>query len=706
VILYCLLSSLFNAIASLILGITVYSKNPRDPRSRTFAWMTVTVAAWSLFYFCWQLSSDAETALRLCRWLSAPAIVIPVCYFHFSTRLTGEKRNREVLVGYGLSAVFIVLSFTPWIVRGVRPRMMFPFWPEPGPLYPLYLAQWSYYLWRSWQLLYHAYHQASFLRRNQLQYVLAHTVIGFIGGATNYFLWYGIPIPPVGNVLVSLYMIGVGYAVVRFRLLEVDLLLARMVAYTLIILVLALMMPLFVTLVQLLPVPGIRELNWVVLLPVSITATGLLFWTIPALRQRVDLLVEQRVLGEKLADRARLRQLATQISSIQDEESIFTVSVRSVAEALGVDCVYVFIRSEFDTRFTRRAFVDRPGRTGALLRMEDDSPLMRVLQETRRGVLLDELAHHATGADRHYFSELRRTQEFELVVPIYADAYFYGFLATGVRGVGTLYTELDFSLLETIGLQIGLNLRSRQLERQANQTEKLISLGTLAAGLAHELRNPLVSIQTFSALLKERGHDPEFQQEFGAIMQRDVGRIASIVENVAAFAENSTVPFTPIKIEEVLAGVAEIARPELLRTGVQFRVDEPGDLPPVHANYSQLLQVFLNLLQNAIQALAGRPDGRITVTVTVRADDVPKPMVYITVADNGPGIDPALLNRVFEPFTTTKSTGDQRSRRGMGLGLAIVRRIIQYHQGAIDVTSELGKGTTFHVYLPATAHLP
>jgi two-component system nitrogen regulation sensor histidine kinase GlnL len=251
-----------------------------------------------------------------------------------------------------------------------------------------------------------------------------------------------------------------------------------------------------------------------------------------------------------------------------------------------------------------------------------------------------------------------------------------------------------------------LTLRARQLERQANQSEKLISLGTLAAGLAHELRNPLVSIQTFSALLRERGHEPEFQQEFGAIMQRDVGRIASIVENVAAFAENSTVPFTPIKIEEVIAGVAEIARPELLRTGVQLQVDKKSDLPPVHGNYSQLLQVFLNLLQNAIHALEGRADGRITVAVTVRVENVRKPMLYITVADNGPGIDPALLLRVFEPFTTTKSTGDQHSRRGMGLGLAIVRRIIQYHQGAIEVTSELGKGTTFHVHLPAHAHLP
>jgi signal transduction histidine kinase len=113
-----------------------------------------------------------------------------------------------------------------------------------------------------------------------------------------------------------------------------------------------------------------------------------------------------------------------------------------------------------------------------------------------------------------------------------------------------------------------------------------------------------------------------------------------------------------------------------------------------------LLQVFLNLLQNALHALEGRADGLITVSVEARTGDLPKPMLCIKVSDNGSGIDPALLPRVFEPFVTTKSTGDHRGNRGMGLGLAIVRRIIQYHQGAIEVTSELGKGTTFLVYLP------
>jgi two-component system nitrogen regulation sensor histidine kinase GlnL len=700
VILYCILSSLINAITSLILGVTVYSKNPRDPRSRTFAWMTVTVATWSGLYFCWQLAPDAATALRFCRWLSAPAIVIPVCYFHFSTRLIGERHDREVLTGYGVAAAFMVLSFTPWLVRGVGPRMMFPFWPQPGPVYPLYLAQFFYFFLRSWLLLRDAYRRASFLRRNQLRYVLWHTVIGFIGGATNYLLWYGVPVPPVGNLLVSIYMIGVGYAVVRFRLMEVDLLLARMVAYGVIVLVLSSIVPLFVTLIQQLPIPNIGELNWVLLLLASFIVTVLLYWWVPPLRRHVDRLLEQRVLGEKLADRARLRQLATQISSIQDEENIFSVAAQSVAEALNVGRVSVFIRSEFETHYSRRAFVGQSGMPGELLRLGDDSPLIRMVQATHRGVLLDELEHDVTEAERRYFSGLRRTQAFELVVPIFADTYFYGFLAMGAREAGAMYTEIDFSLLETIGLQIGLNLRSRQLERRASQTEKLISLGTLAAGLAHELRNPLVSIQTFSALLKDHGHEPEFHQEFSAIIQRDVGRIASIVENVAAFAENSTVPFGSVKIDEVINGVIEIVRPELTRSGVQFTMEEPRSKLPVHGNYSQLLQVFLNLLQNAVHALEGRADGRITVKVEARTGDMPKPMLCIKVSDNGSGIDPALLSRVFDPFMTTKSTGDRRGTRGMGLGLAIVRRIIQYHQGAIEVTSELGKGTTFHVYLP------
>ncbi|MEI6860958.1 MAG: HAMP domain-containing sensor histidine kinase [Verrucomicrobiota bacterium] len=123
-------------------------------------------------------------------------------------------------------------------------------------------------------------------------------------------------------------------------------------------------------------------------------------------------------------------------------------------------------------------------------------------------------------------------------------------------------------------------------------------------------------------------------------------------------------------------------------------------LPPIHGNYSQLLQVFLNLFQNAIHALDGRPAPRVEVRAQVVGGEDDARVLVLAVADNGTGIEPALLARIFEPFITTKATGNGPQRGGMGLGLAIVKRIVEGHRGAITATSETGQGTTFLIHLP------
>src|SRR3972149_6712344 len=159
-ILYCLLSSLINAVASLVLGGVVFSRKPRDARTVTFACVTVFVALWSGFYFGWQFTGDAMLALEFVRWFSAAAVIIPVLYFHFATKLTGRDRRLEVILGYVLSLPFVPLSFTDWIVIGVQPKMMFPHWPMPGRLYGVYLAVFFYFLLRSWHILYLEYRTA------------------------------------------------------------------------------------------------------------------------------------------------------------------------------------------------------------------------------------------------------------------------------------------------------------------------------------------------------------------------------------------------------------------------------------------------------------------------------------------------------------------------------------------------------------------
>jgi signal transduction histidine kinase len=180
-----------------------------------------------------------------------------------------------------------------------------------------------------------------------------------------------------------------------------------------------------------------------------------------------------------------------------------------------------------------------------------------------------------------------------------------------------------------------------------------------------------------------------------------VNRIASIVENVAAFAESNHVQMSAVNLFEVLTAAAEIARPELQRTQVELAMPA-AETPRVMANYSQLLQVFLNLVQNAVQAMDGRPSSRLTIGFELKLG-IPQPLLCVSLSDNGPGIEPALLPHIFDPFTTTKATGERRGKHGMGLGLAIVKRIVQHHHGEIHVSSVLGQGTTFRVYLPAVS---
>ncbi len=699
---YLILSSFLNFVAGLVLAFAVVLRGRENRLNRRFGVFAVSVGLWSAGYLMWQLSDTAPAALFLTRLLMVAAYFVPVTFLHFVAHLCGERKPWWNRIGYGIALVFVGLNVTPVMVQGVKPVLDLPFWPRAGPGFAFYLLLFAVYTGEAVRLLHRHARQSTGARANQLWHIIFATLVGFTGGATNFPLWYDIPVPPVGNALVFLYLVTVANAVSRYQLP----LATYDFVYAAVYMGMSVTVAVFFLLayVAIAPVLGLtlvsEDLLNLFLLGMAVSLFFL--WIVPRLKDGTDRILAQTYLRKHIGPRSRLKELAEQICTISAEAEIFDTTAREIAGAMRFRQLGIFIRGEFSEEFVLRAEVGW-GADGYTRRtVEVSSQLVQLLGARQSPLIYDGSEIEVRPEVLAAVEETRQTMPFEAAFPILTEGHLLGLLVLSERANRERYTEIDISLLEAICLQLGVTLRARQLERRASQTEKLISLGTLAAGLAHELRNPLVSIQTFSALLKERGGDPDFQQEFSTVMQRDVGRIASIVENVAAFAENSTVPFSAVKFEEVINGVTEIVHPELNRTGVQFAATSQHGLPPVHGNYSQLLQVFLNLLQNAIHALEGRPGGRIIMTATLRPNEMTKPMLYITVADNGPGIEPALLSRVFEPFVTTKSTGDQRSKRGMGLGLAIVRRIIQSHQGAIEVTSLPGAGTTFHIYLPTS----
>jgi signal transduction histidine kinase/ActR/RegA family two-component response regulator len=236
----------------------------------------------------------------------------------------------------------------------------------------------------------------------------------------------------------------------------------------------------------------------------------------------------------------------------------------------------------------------------------------------------------------------------------------------------------------------------RRLQDQLIQSEKMSAIGQLISGIAHDLNNPLASVVGFADFLAESGDVPQALAEPLRVIRQEAERAATIVKNLLSFARRQEGERSPQPIQPLLESVLGLLKNQLMSLNVDVIVNvEPG-IPDIEMNPNQIKQVFVNLLNNAAQAIAtsGRP-GTITVTAKRWLDGV-----AVSVADDGPGISEELLPRVFEPFFTTKSQGE-----GTGLGLSICQGIVKEHGGRITLESSPGSGATFTVELLSTGHI-
>ncbi|AMV72245.1 ATP-binding protein [Desulfuromonas carbonis] len=222
-------------------------------------------------------------------------------------------------------------------------------------------------------------------------------------------------------------------------------------------------------------------------------------------------------------------------------------------------------------------------------------------------------------------------------------------------------------------------------EEQLLRASRLSALGELAAGLAHEIRNPLGSIRGTAEIVKDSTLSEEQRVEFSAIMIREVDRLNQVVTNFLSFARPAPTEMNACDLNAVLNEIVEFSAVQCQKSQVSVQLVQ-HKLPLVSGDADQFKQVFLNLLLNAVQAMPG--GGLLEVTTQLRDG-----IIAVTFKDNGPGIPKEILGKIFNPFFSTRHTGT-------GLGLAISQRIIQAHGGQIEVSSEVGEGARFEIQLP------
>lgn len=268
--------------------------------------------------------------------------------------------------------------------------------------------------------------------------------------------------------------------------------------------------------------------------------------------------------------------------------------------------------------------------------------------------------------------------------------------------VGLVTTVLQDREGTTLGVILTMRDQAgvRDLKERIRRADRLAAIGQIAAGIAHEIKNPLAGIRGAAQLLRSElgaGAKGGFTEYLDVIV-KEADRLNSVLEGILDFTRMKPVEMRPFNVHAMLDRALVLNEEAARRNGIVLVREYDPSLPETQGNQDQLLQVFLNIIKNAVEAMPG--GGKLTVVTrmsdlftSVQADGKKHRLMVVKVSDSGAGIKAEHLNDIFAPFFTTKD-------RGVGLGLALSYQIVQEHLGTIRVESRQNEGTTFSVYLP------
>jgi signal transduction histidine kinase len=680
---YHCLVPLTAAVATLIICVLVVRQGFRDPLHRTFSAAGLASVAWNLDIFSLYYFTDPIEAEWWSRVFRVGVCLVPVLTFHFGLALSrsqGQPWRVLLIAGYTLGGALAVLNLQGMLVVRLS-RHVWGWYVEPAPLYSaftvmlvVFLLLWVERVWYTYR------HPTSPRQRVQAKFWLFACLIQIPFALTNLLPIYGFNVYPLGNVGSVIFTGIVAYAIVRHRLMDVDYVVRKGVSFVLAATVV--LIPGAAGLMALARSVGLDEPLIVVCAAVALALLSVVL--IPTLQQALETRVHRAFFPQRYDYRLRLRQLAAALVHELEKTKLLRGLGDSLVDILDVEDCKIFLRDQQ----ARRLALAYPVADAAQALPED---VLDALEGLTGPVLASEL--DATGsAGAHLFRERR----WEVGIPLRINERLTGFIALGRNREFRIFSSEDLQLLATVAGGASVALENVDLSRQLRRSElvleranQLSSLGMLAAGIAHEIRNPLVAVKTFLDLLPQRLDDREFLAHFRDLSLGELRRVTDLISDLLALGKSKTPERRSIEIAPTLEPVVRLMESSARKRQIEVQVRLQPDLPPIWADPDQLKQISLNLLLNAIEM--SPPGGRVNLDVRPDFPDA----VVLEVADQGPGIPIDQRENIFHPFFTTKESGT-------GLGLALVHQMVVEHGGEITVDSELGLGTVFRVRLPTT----
>ena len=694
------LSAFITSGISLILGGIAFFGKRKDNITISYALLTISFFVW-IFGIGMEVEAvNKEWGLFWNRWLYSGAIFVPTFFIHFIQAYLGKIKRNQLVLCYIISTLLFIFNFTNLFVRDVVPKGSFNYASIPGIVYPFYVLYFSVIFIYCTYFIIKEFKNSIGIRRAQLKFIILAYGIGFLGGSTNFLLVFDIlDAPPVGNYFIGLYLVILFYAIVKHRLMDINIVFTKGTTYIFLLLLLFIPLLLISILSQTLSFGRISYLHTlIVFLLLFLAAT--LFGRI---KPGAEKAAEQILFKNRYDYRDTLGKFSKVLVSILDLQSLSKRIVDTITQTMGVEKASLFLLSEekggYNLYESRNVST-----TASTQHLPNDDPLPLYLHKVGEIIIREELAKRvhipAISNVVHKMSLL----EAEVSIPLLWKEQLIGMINLSHKFTKDIYSREDIELLSTLANQTAIAIENARLYEDLKRSksyirraDRLASLGTLTAGLAHEIRNPLVAIKTFTHLLPERIDDQEFRDKFLQIASGEVDRISSLVTELLDFARTSDPKLEMENINIILDGMILLVSTEANKKQINVNKTYDSNLPSVQIDREQMKQVFLNILLNAIEATPEK--GKITVGTRAFLKPSGEPYVQIEFTDTGSGIPQDQLEEIFNPFFTTKTTGS-------GLGLSISNQIVQDHKGYIDVESQMGKGSSFFVNLPVNQDHP
>jgi signal transduction histidine kinase len=661
-------------IAYALLAAAVWRSQPSGPANRAFTYLALTLGVWTLSNDLVARYAGTPWGIVWARTAFCSASLLPLWCFAFVSvfpRPTPPVSRRMRWAMTACAIASCAISLTPLVARTTSSldRGLHVAY---GPLYPLFGSYLVVSLACSLLLLSRKLRLLTGVERLQVQFVLFGIGVAAAGGSITNLL---IPLvfrtsrlnvygPIFGVVLVAF----LAHAIVRYRLLNIRLVVRRSVTEVGASIIAG---------TAFVGVAGIA--SWALALELkalpielALVMALLLAQAFSPLRRVVQAGLDHYFFRARYDYAAALREISRAMSDMNELGRLFEYTCRAVCDTVHAEQVALYVKDAGGPDYRLESSWGSEGQRlpGGIA---ESSRLVQSLHHSRQRFLVAADFRRRDNGQPVESDDVHGLG-IECILPVLVHGQLGGFYALGSKRSGDPYFTEDIDLISAIASQVGiaikLHVQIGLAEAERRRAERLVSFGALARGLAHEIKNPLVAIRTFAELLPERADDEEFRDSFSKIVVQEIRRIDDLVARLRGFPGPAPPRFQEVDLTHVLRETLSLLRGEIQRSRIRVTTTRPS-MPAILGDPSQLTQLLLNILMNALEAVD--EGGHITIRF---AHLVEQHRVQLEIADSGPGVPGELLPKIFEAFVTTKPEGS-------GLGLAICRGITDAHHAFI-----------------------